>query len=116
MIAIDQLLDARKSVLVLCEPNYYDVSDPELDVILADSILDFLRVDSVDAWHSLQGPKEAAYNSTKKENEGSVPPSLDLNKECLLEEKPCVGNMDLDLKLPNVESKLLMQLIFGVAI
>ena len=103
-IKVDQFPDASEDVQVLCKPNDCEVIDPELDAILDDALSDFLCVGGVDALHSLQGAKEEGYDSTGKVN------------ECLMVGKPCVGNMDFDKMLPYVWSKLLMQMLFGIAI
>lgn len=90
--------------------------DPELDAILEDALLDFLCIDGVDVLHSMQEPKEEAYDNKEKVMEGDVTTSLELRNECLVVEKPCVGSMDSGEMLQDTWSKLLMQMLFGVAI
>ena len=78
--------------------------------------MDFLCIDGVDVLHILQEPKGEAYDHNEEVTEGGVTSSLDLRNEYLVVKKPCVGSMDLGEILQDICSKLLMQMLFGMAI
>ena len=48
--------------------------------------LDFLCIDGVDVFHSMQEPKGEAYDNTEEVTEGGVTSSLDLRNEYLVVE------------------------------
>lgn len=90
--------------------------DPELDAILEDALLDFPCINGMDALHSMQEPRGEAYDNNEEVTEGGVTTSLELRNECLVVKKPCVGSMDSGEMLQDIWSKLLMQMLFGMAI